>query len=48
MGKFNNNVLKANDYGFAKTKKQLENWGLKFNKLLLGKPEYEKISYSWF
>ena len=43
MGTFNNDIVKVNDYGYTKTKKQLENWGLKFNKLLLGKPEYDII-----
>ncbi len=43
MGKFNNDIVKVNEHGFTKTKKQLEDWGLKFNKLLLGKPEYDII-----
>lgn len=43
MGKFNNDVSKVKDYGYIKTKIQLENWGLKFNQLLLGKPEYDFI-----
>ena len=43
MGKFNNDILKVNEYGYETTLKQLKNWGVQFNKLLLGKPEYDYI-----
>jgi len=43
MGKFDNNQSKAIDYGYKKTKYQLDSWGLRYNKLMLGKPEYDLI-----
>lgn len=43
MGKFKNNVSKAKSFGYKKTKKQLDSWGLSYSKLLLGKPEYDII-----
>ena len=43
MGKFKSNVSKVKGYGYKKTKKQLDSWGLKYNKLQLGKPEYDII-----
>ena len=41
MGRNNENVNKAKKQGYAFTKKQIENWGLKFHKLILGKPSYD-------
>ena len=38
MGRNNDNVLKANKEGYKKTFRQLTKWGLKFHKLLIGKP----------
>ena len=43
MGKFKNNKSKVISFGFKKTKKQLDSWGLRYNKLILGKPEYDVI-----
>ena len=41
MGRNNDNVKKANKQGYKLTKKQLDSWGLKYTKLLLGKPSYD-------
>lgn len=43
MGRFNSDIKKVYDYGFDFTKKQIENWGVKYHKLLLGKPSYDII-----
>jgi CMP-N,N'-diacetyllegionaminic acid synthase len=41
MGRNNENVELAINQGFVSTEKQLKNWGLKFNKLIFGKPVYD-------
>ena len=41
MGRNKDNALKAKKQGYIKTKAQLKNWGLKFHKLLMGKPSYD-------
>ena len=41
MTLFNNDIKKINTVGYDFTKKQLDDWGLKYNKLLLCKPEYD-------
>ena len=41
MGRNNDNVKKANKQGYKLTKTQLDSWGLKYSKLLLGKPSYD-------
>ena len=38
MGRFNNDSQLAHDEFYDLTYKQLNSWGVKFNKLLLGKP----------
>ena len=38
MGRSNENIFKAKKAGFNFTKNQLKKWGLRFNKLILGKP----------
>lgn len=38
MGTFNGNAELANKEYYEFTKTQLENWGLKYNNLILGKP----------
>ena len=41
MGRNNENTTKVKKMGYKFTKKQLENWGLKFHKLIMGKPSYD-------
>ena len=43
MGRSNENVKKAKSLGYIFTKNQLASWGLRYDKLLLGKPSYDKI-----
>ena len=43
MGRSNEKVSKANKMGYQLTLKQLKSWGVKFNKLKLGKPSYDII-----
>lgn len=38
MGRNNNNILQAKKDGYKFTKKQLKNWGVKYNALFFGKP----------
>jgi hypothetical protein len=41
MGRNKEKVSKAKKQGYEFTKKQLLAWGLKYNKLILGKPSYD-------
>ena len=41
MGRTNNNTEKAYEMGYELTKNQLLNWGLKFDKLIMGKPDFD-------
>lgn len=41
MGRNQENIIKAKRQGYLKTKKQLISWGLKFDKLIFGKPTYD-------
>jgi len=43
MGRNNDSVSLAKKEGYKFTKNQLKKWGLKYNKLLLGKPSYDII-----
>ena len=43
MGRSKENISKANKRGYVFTKRQLETWGLKHNKLIMGKPSYDYI-----
>ena len=43
MGRNNDNISLAKKEGYKFTKNQLKAWGLKFNKLLMGKPSYDII-----
>lgn len=43
MGRSKENTLKAHKRGYMLTLNQLKSWGLKFNKLKLGKPSYDII-----
>ena len=41
MGRNNDNPQKAKNKGYIFTLNQLDMWGLKFNKLIMGKPSYD-------
>ncbi len=41
MGRNNENKTLAKKQSYALTKKQLKKWGVKYNKLILGKPSYD-------
>jgi hypothetical protein len=41
MGRTNEDILKAKKEGFHFTKNQLDKWGLRYNKLIFGKPSYD-------
>ena len=41
MGRNNDKVSKAKKQGYKFTKKQLLNWRLKYDELILGKPSYD-------
>ena len=43
MGRYNSDVEKVYNHGFDFTKKQIDDWGLRYHKLLLGKPSYDII-----
>ena len=43
MGRNNDNVSKARKLGLALTKKQLVNWGVKYHKLIMGKPSFDIV-----
>lgn len=43
MGRNNDNSSKAHKMGFQFTKKQLKKWGVKYHKLIMGKPTYDLI-----
>ncbi len=38
MGRYKDNIKKANQSGFKKTKNQLKKWKISYHKLFLGKP----------
>ena len=41
MGRSKENQKKAKKKGYSFTKKQLRKWGVKYNKLIFGKPSYD-------
>ena len=41
MGRNNNNIDKAYEQGYEFTKSQLLEWNVKYNDLILGKPEFD-------
>ena len=43
MGRTNNNSVKAKKLGYKFTKKQLKKWGVKYHKLIMGKPSYDLL-----
>ena len=40
-GRFNDDFKKVKSFGYKKTLKQLNDWGLKFHKLYMTKPSYD-------
>ena len=42
MGRNSDNILKQKE-GYRFTKKQLKNWGIKYHKLIFGKPSFDLI-----
>ena len=43
MGRNSDNIFKAKKEGYRFTKKQLKNWGIKYHKLIFGKPSFDLI-----
>jgi len=43
MGKSEGDINIAYGIGYKFTKKQIEEWGIKYHKLILGKPEYDIV-----
>ena len=43
MGRNNDNIYKAKKMGYNLTLRQLKLWGVKYNKLIFGKPSYDII-----
>ncbi len=43
MGRNNNNPISAHKEGFKFTSKQLHRWGVKYNKLIMGKPSFDLL-----
>jgi len=41
MGRNNENITKAKKQGYQFTLKQLKSWGVKYNKVIFGKPSYD-------
>ncbi|MDB9980051.1 phosphoheptose isomerase [Candidatus Pelagibacter sp.] len=41
MGRNKENAINAKKQGYQFTKKQLQKWGVKFDKLIMGKPSYD-------
>ncbi len=41
MGRFNGDVKSAYDFYYEMTKSQLDSWGVKYHKLMLGKPSFD-------
>jgi len=41
MGRSNENIREAKKRGFNFTKNQLKKWGVKYHKLIFGKPSYD-------
>ena len=40
-GRFNDNFKKVKSFGYKKTLKQLNDWGVKFDKLYMTKPSFD-------
>jgi hypothetical protein len=43
MGRNKENILLAKKQGYKFTLNQLKKWGLKFNKLIFGKPSFDLV-----
>ena len=43
MDLFKGNINKVNSHGYKKTETQLASWGVKYNELILGKPEFDIV-----
>mgnify|MGYP001340275236 CR=1 FL=1 len=43
MGRNKDDVVAANKLGFSFTTNQLKKWGLKYHKLIIGKPEFDIV-----
>jgi hypothetical protein len=43
MGRTKQNKKQSHKLGYNLTKKQLNSWGVKYNKLIMGKPSYDLI-----
>ena len=43
MGRTQQSKKKSHKLGYNLTKKQLSTWGVKYNKLIMGKPSYDLI-----
>jgi hypothetical protein len=43
MGRSNENIKKAISRGYKLTEKQLKIWGLKYHKLIFGKPSFDVV-----
>jgi len=43
MGRSKENVIEAKKKGYLLTLNQLKKWGVKYNKLMMGKPSYDII-----
>jgi len=41
MGRNNQNIIKAKKQGYKFTQNQLKKWGVKYNKIIFGKPSYD-------
>jgi hypothetical protein len=41
MGRNNENIFLAKKQGYITTKKQIDSWGIKYHKLIFGKPTYD-------
>tara|TARA_B100001750_G_scaffold248062_1_gene276451 strand:+ start:3212 stop:3577 length:366 start_codon:yes stop_codon:yes gene_type:complete len=43
MGRLNENLFDINQHGFERITKQLKGWGVKYDRLILGKPRYDLL-----
>ena len=41
MGRNNDSIILAKKQGYTNTKKQINSWGVKYHKLIFGKPSYD-------
>tara|TARA_Y100000816_G_C26091804_1_gene577116 strand:+ start:930 stop:1289 length:360 start_codon:yes stop_codon:yes gene_type:complete len=43
MGRNSDNIVKAKKEGYRFTEKQLKKWGIKYHKLIFGKPSFDLV-----